>query len=456
MSAARAISYLVMLATAPSLWAAPAAVAAWPESLVMPGEVVEKHARVEAECMKCHAPLNKAAQDPLCLDCHKDVAADLAQKRGFHGQEPTVGGRRCGTCHAEHKGRSANILPLNRETFDHRHTVMPLRGEHTKVRCENCHLAGKRYREASPQCNDCHARKDPHQTTLGTSCDSCHAPSAWKTVRFDHDTAPFRLEGRHRETHCDSCHKTKLFKATATDCWSCHGPKDKHRGSFGSNCQSCHTPTRKWSATEFDHAHKTQFVLVSRHASTGCEKCHRDGLAAKLTPTACFGCHERNDGHHGQYGRACETCHVPTDWKRPTFVHDRDTHFSLRGRHKENRCADCHRGNPREEHLDKSCITCHRNDDVHHGRQGARCDKCHDERGWSRDVLVDHDATKFPLTGAHTRVTCIGCHPSPVFKGVARECVSCHERDGVQRCRRGPECERCHETSTFRLVRAPQ
>jgi hypothetical protein len=71
-------------------------------------------------------------------------------------------------------------------------------------------------------------------------------------------------------------------------------------------------------------------------------------------------------------------------------------------------------------------------------------------------VLVDHDATHFPLTGAHTRVACVQCHVSPIFKGVARECVSCHERDAVHRCQRGAQCERCHDTSAFRVTRVLQ
>jgi hypothetical protein len=455
-SVARTIRFLLTLALALSIWAPRDAQASWVESLVMPGEVVAKHAEVEQKCDKCHEPFDKAAQDRLCLACHKDVAADRDGKHGYHGQEPSVQGRPCKTCHAEHQGRSAQLVRLDRKTFQHRFTDMPLRGGHTRVPCENCHAPGKRYREAIPHCSNCHARKDPHEGSVGTACDNCHTEAAWKTVHFDHDTAAFRLEGRHREAHCEGCHKTKRFKPTASTCFACHEQHDKHHGSFGNECQSCHTPTRKWTATTFDHAHKTHFPLVGRHASATCEKCHKDGLAAARTPTNCYGCHERDDHHHGQFGRTCETCHTPTEWKRYTFEHDRSTHFPLRGRHKELHCADCHRGILHEERLDKSCYTCHREDDVHHGRQGLRCEKCHDERGWSREVLVDHNTTRVPLTGAHARVACLRCHLSPVFKDVARECVSCHQREGVQRCQRGTECERCHETSTFRVTRAPQ
>ncbi len=453
---ARAAAYLLMLATAPSIW--PRSIrASWFEPLVMPGDLVEKHARLERECNKCHEAFDKAAQDRLCLACHKEVATDVTQARGYHGQEPSVKTRACKTCHTEHKGRAANIIPLNRDAFDHRLTDMPLRGGHSKVRCDDCHVAGKRFRDASPRCASCHQRKDPHEGCLGEVCDKCHAETGWKTVRFDHDTAAFRLEGRHREAQCDGCHKTKRYKPTANTCAGCHERQDRHHGSFGANCQSCHTPLRKWAATEFDHARKTHFILASRHASVACEKCHTDGLAAERAPTACVSCHERDDHHRGQFGRACDTCHTPTEWKRYTFEHERSTHFALRGRHREIHCTECHRGNLHEVRLDKNCNSCHREDDVHRGRQGTRCERCHDERAWNRDVLVDHDSTRFPLTGAHARVACLQCHLSPVFKNVALECVSCHARDATaHRCQRGSDCQRCHETATFRISRPVQ
>ena len=445
---------LLLLGIASRVCTPQGALALGVESLLMPGEVTAKHARVERECKKCHDPFDKAAQNPLCLSCHKDVAADIGDTRGYHGQDPAVRGRACRTCHAEHKGRAADLVHLDRERFDHRLTDRPLRGGHLHARCDDCHTAGKRYREAPSRCNDCHGRKDPHEASLGEACDSCHAETAWKAVRFDHDTAGFRLDGRHHGARCEGCHKTKRFKPTASDCYACHERNDKHRGSFGRACQSCHT-TRAFAGTTFDHARKTQFPLLSRHARTACGSCHKDALAAASTPTTCPGCHERDDAHHGQFGRTCETCHVPTEWRRPTFEHDRNTRFQLRGRHREVRCTECHRGTLHVERLDTGCNGCHREDDVHHGRQGPRCDKCHDERGWSRDVLVDHAATDFPLTGAHTRVACMRCHTSAVFKNVAHECVSCHERDAVHRCQRGAQCERCHETTTFRVVRAP-
>jgi len=438
-----------MLVTAAGVWAPGDAQAVPVESFVMPGKLAIKHARLERQCTKCHEPFDKAAQDRLCLACHKDVGADLDEKHGYHGQASVVQGRPCKTCHGEHKGRGADLIRLDREKFDHRLTDRPLRGGHVRVRCDDCHAPGKRFREAPSHCSDCHARKDPHEGSVGLACANCHEETVWKTVRFDHNAAAFRLEGRHREARCEGCHKTKKFKPTASTCYACHERDDKHRGSFAGNCQSCHTPMRKWRATEFDHLRKTKFPLTGRHASTSCEKCHRDGLAAERTATNCHGCHERNDGHHGQFGRTCETCHTPAEWRRHTFEHDRRTRFALRGRHTEARCTGCHRGALQAEHLDRSCYACHREDDVHHGREGTRCDKCHDERGWNRDVLFDHDSTQFRLLDSHARIACMQCHVSRTFKEVARDCASCHQKADVHRNRLGGRCGNCHNSAAW-------
>lgn len=451
-SVARTPSFVILLAAVPSVCGPRYAHAAWFESLVMPGEVIAKHARVERQCDKCHEPFDKVAQDRLCLSCHTDVATDLGERRGYHGQEPGLQSRPCRTCHTEHQGRGAAIVRLDRSTFEHRVTDYPLRGGHTRVACDNCHTPGKRYREAPTQCSSCHDRKDPHGGSLGMICASCHTETTWKTVRFDHATTAFPLEGRHRDARCEGCHTTKRYKPTATTCVACHERDDKHHGSLGGACQSCHTP-RKWAVSGFDHVARAHFPLSGRHARVACQSCHSIRLVQGGTPTTCQGCHERDDAHNGQFGHACETCHTPVDWQRHTFEHDRRTRFPLRGRHGEIRCTDCHHGDRHEERLTTSCYSCHRDDDVHDGREGTHCDNCHDERGWHRDVLFDHGSTRFPLLGAHARVACTQCHVSPSFKDVAHECAACHQNADVHRGGKGPACGDCHNHSTWQLPR---
>ncbi len=56
-----------------------------PETLLMPGKLARAHAKYEEQCSLCHDRNDRDRQTTLCLDCHKDIAGDLHQQRGFHG-----------------------------------------------------------------------------------------------------------------------------------------------------------------------------------------------------------------------------------------------------------------------------------------------------------------------------------------------------------------------------------
>ena len=84
------------------------------EKVLMPGEVIAGHAKYENECDQCHQRFDKKAQTRLCLDCHKDIAADVRGKKRLHGKLDNTS---CNSCHVEHKGRNANIAPLDKKKF---------------------------------------------------------------------------------------------------------------------------------------------------------------------------------------------------------------------------------------------------------------------------------------------------------------------------------------------------
>src|SRR5215472_4460801 len=58
------------------------------DKLVMPGPLSSAHAKYEAECGTCHVRFERSGQTQLCLDCHKEIAKDLAAKTGFHSRSP--------------------------------------------------------------------------------------------------------------------------------------------------------------------------------------------------------------------------------------------------------------------------------------------------------------------------------------------------------------------------------
>src|SRR5579871_3970797 len=93
-----------------SLVGASSAHAATVETLLMPGKVAHAHIKQEETCSNCHDRSNTRTQSSLCLDCHKEIAADLREHRGYHGRMPNAGVGECSACHTEHKGRDADIV----------------------------------------------------------------------------------------------------------------------------------------------------------------------------------------------------------------------------------------------------------------------------------------------------------------------------------------------------------
>ena len=79
----------------------------------------------------------------------------------------------------------------------------------------------------------------------------------------------------------------------------------------------------------------------------------------------------------------------------------------------------------------------------------------------SLDEGFDHFTTGFPLTGAHARVDCEGCHVGGVFRNAPAQCDGCHTRGGRVAASSKPaghipstnSCDDCHVTSTWRMVR---
>ncbi len=201
------------------------------EGLLMPGPLHSEHAKQESDCTSCHNRADRVQQASLCSACHKDVAADIREKRGLHGKRPEIASVQCNACHSEHLGRNGRITPALPAAFDHSQTDFRIDGAHRSVACAGCHVAGKKFREAPAGCVDCHKKVEPHQGKLGTDCAACHETSRWSAVRYDHGKTRFALQARHAQIPCASCHAANRWKDTPMACASCHTPDDVHRGS---------------------------------------------------------------------------------------------------------------------------------------------------------------------------------------------------------------------------------
>jgi hypothetical protein len=422
------------------------------ERLVMPGPLTAAHAKLEASCASCHRAFQKGAQTELCLECHDHapIAADRAQRAGFHGRGAARESA-CSSCHGEHEGRTADIVRLDPQTFAHDATDFPLAGRHRTAACASCHETGKPHRDAAQDCVSCHRNDDAHAGTLGKKCADCHDENAWQRTRFDHGKTRFPLLGKHEKVACAGCHPTERYRDAPEDCASCHRLHDVHGGDFGPKCQECHDP-RGWQRISFDHARDTRFPLRGAHAPLACASCHQGNPYAVRLQTACISCHRSDDEHKGRFGERCEGCHTSERWKAETFDHD-GTKFPLRGRHARASCVGCHRGVPEQEDLPTACQGCHAKDDVHSGQQGKNCATCHGESGWKAEIRFEHDLTRFPLLGLHAVAPCEECHASARFQDAETACSECHRDDDFHERTLGTACERCHNPNGWTFWR---
>lgn len=361
-------------------------------AFVSPGPLAEDHAHLESltQCLECHEPGAGVTAD-RCTACHERVGEQLKTGKGFHADKSA-----CGTCHPDHRGRDAALTRIEGlEDFDHSVTGFPLDGAHVDADCEACHTEEGEWTGLEPTCHTCHRDEEPHgadegRTELLLACETCHDTDAW--------TPPAFALGR------------------------------------------------------FDHTDPQQvdFVLEGAHEPVDCVDCHID---ARFVPTAHDRCTDCHDSRHRAtaFDARCETCHeVVEAWRVPGFDHAK-TGYLLEGQHAGVSCSRCH-GSTRTAPLPhETCEDCHR--DVHGGQFAPRaCSDCHTvENEAFRIPDFDHDATDFPLRGAHPEATCADCHgelPESTFADLPHaDCDDCHT-DPHEAKFEPTACAICHDDAT--------
>jgi Zn finger protein HypA/HybF involved in hydrogenase expression len=482
------------------------------QTLVMPGKVIQGHADIEGQCKKCHQPFKKQEQDALCTECHKEVRRDVAARIGFHGHatdkpcrechaehkgraarivildqerfDHTLtnfvlrdrhGNVKCRDCHAEgkkfrqaphecnachkkddvHHGKLGtdcagchNEALWKEVRFDHDKTRFKLTGKHVQPKCTACHR-DQSFKTTPRECVGCHRKDDTHKGSLGPNCANCHSDRGWKEALFDHQKTLFPLNGKHGAVKCDACHRDQAFKQTPHECVACHRKNDVHKGTLGGDCDKCHND-RGWKQSSFDHE-RTHFPLLGAHATTRCLACHKSQAFNDKPPTVCNSCHQKDDTHKGRFGGKCETCHAEKAWKPTKFDHERDTRYPLRDAHRSVKCDACHSGNLYVDKTPAECNGCHAQKDVHRGSLGKRCESCHRESAWKATTFDHARNTRYPLLGRHAEISCKSCHLDGSFSDKLKtECITCHRKDDKHANQEGPQCERCHQESSWK------
>ncbi len=436
----------------------------------------------------------------LCESCHLQKAAEpfalpgfaaFPRHRSFLGLD-----QKCGTCHEDRHtggmtgdcstchGQEVFRPPARFNHADH----FPLEGGHERVQCARCHVIPPPGTAAQPRpfpfhevrgttCEECH--KSPHRVFVG-SCEKCHEqpePLWSSAVGFItpeiHQLTGFRLNPPHAQVACHQCHPRELpfdgryhdpaasgYLRQQDTCKGCHG--DVHDGQFGSEkqCLDCHERLR-FVPSRFGHqAHSRVFPLTGAHEAVACNGCHRMDEERHVrryagTATSCKDCHQ--SPHGSQFAtriesRDCSACHL-TDgdtFRIHPFDHKERTGYALEGAHARAECSDCHvqvldsfggvfNRVRRYEGTPSFCSGCHK--DVHQGQfqhyGQDSCSACHVSTSSWTDIRFDHDTqSRFPLRGAHARLTCSRCHVTTQledggsvvqYRPIGRECNDCHD-----------------------------
>ena len=421
------------------------------------GEVTS-HAATAGKCSSCHAFFwQKTTMNDRCLACHTDVAEQLNDPKSLHGDQLNKQpGLDCRDCHPDHRGANASLIDLSmidasHDNFGFALTAHQKQSDGTEFTCRTCHVSGYTTFDQTV-CITCHQQMDAafmpaHLQVYSKDCLACHDGIDTYGSDFSHDTAPFKLTGKHVQVDCIGCHEqardlTEL-KSTPQDCYSCHAKDDAHEGELGFVCGRCHT-TAGWIPATFNHA-QSKFPLTGAHADLDCAICHLNNKFIAIQ-TDCYSCHAKDDPHNGQFGTICAACHDTAAWLPATFDHEK-SNFPLTGAHAHLVCTECHDKNIFTP-LDSTCISCHAQDDAHNGKFSTFCDACHTTTAWQPPTF-DHATSKFPLTGAHASLECAQCHPNNIFTPLDSSCYSCHEKDDQHNGQFGTVCDKCHSTTAW-------
>jgi hypothetical protein len=312
--------------------------------------------------------------------------------------------------------------------------------------------------------------KSPHGS-LQWDCQDCHTAESWSkmcdTLLFDHAATGYVLIGAHAVAGCVGCHRSPVFSNVAVSCIDCHA--DHHNGDLGADCQRCHTPQDWQNRQNTLELHVLKgFALTGIHAVADCEACHVADAGQEYTgtPVECYDCHAKDyaateEPNHLAAGIPfeCIACHRATvaSWLDADFDHLAS--FPLTGGHQSVACRACHPSGyvatPTE------CYSCHDEDyaataDPNHAASGftTDCTECHTIAGW-QPAHYNHNATAFPLTGAHLQVNCVACHTTQ-YAGTPTDCFACHQTDFDQSSEPNHQlagfdhnCTGCHATTAW-------
>jgi hypothetical protein len=415
-------------------------------------------------CRLCHSDLVFSNAKKTCISCHTDM------------HQQTVG-LDCDRCHTPRSWIVKNITEI------HQLSRFPLQGAHKQTDCYQCHKSASllRFDPMGTTCADCHlnsytATRQPSHVAakFPTDCFLCHTEKNWVPAKFDHNkNTSFPLNGGHQGIDCVKCHLTD-YKGASTECISCHqtnynaSTNPGHKAAkFSTDCKTCHSE-KAWKPAIFDHNTSTTFPLTGAHTTASCISCHTNGYSGG-TPTDCVGCHiskynnSTNPVHTAaKFTTDCKVCHTSVAWVPSSYNHTTSTSFPLTGGHIGISCNNCH--SKGYKGISTECVSCHminynmtKTPNHTLAKYPTDCKICHTVTMWIPSNFNHSTATTFPLTGAHTTVSCASCHINGYAGGTPTDCVSCHlvrynatTNPGHKAAKFPTDCKLCHNVTAWK------
>ncbi|MBL8797614.1 MAG: hypothetical protein JNM56_27185 [Planctomycetia bacterium] len=211
--------------------------------------------------------------------------------------------------------------------------------------------------------------------------------------------------------------------ALAADCSACHAPPWSGE-TMEARCLACHTDIRR----QIDAAGPLHGLLSQ---ATHCRQCHTE--------------------HHGTHAALTDLTHFDHAWAA----------FKLTGKHRMAACASCHLNNVYQG-TPHACSSCHAEPQVHLGKFGLDCARCHTTAAWD-DVTFAH---RFPMNhggGGKRNKACVTCHVESDYRTYT--CYGCHRHDPIktasQHLKKGfateanlQRCAECHPNGRKHRQRA--
>lgn len=308
----------------------------------MATQVSHHHAFFASRCDACHEP-DVAVTDARCTSCH--------QAGSHHGAEVDM---TCGSCHAEHSGRLADLTRTPTDRCTACHDNAPYEEEHAEFSLIDDAAAAARAKYAGgvEVFHSIHLEAEVPEGDRADQpfhCLDCHTYDPMQPDTF----------GRpDYERACRSCHELAVHKSIPETDWQ------SLRGTLppGADPNAALVTDARWRAFEESAPEAGQLAALStvrgKMAEDGLEECFRchsfvdreiDGDHYAVVPPARTGSWFRwgRFSHSAHAFLDCQRCHTPAEDAESDLGHPMLPNQAT--------CAECHR----QGGVSNACSTCH-------------------------------------------------------------------------------------------------